>query len=100
MRCLIPPLQIPPPPQLTPLALRMNFHLPEHGHGEPLGEHVHNEGPQCIQAGQLVGQVHPASLLPELEEQDPCMYGRGVDDRDPARVEGVMEVDDGDEKGE
>lgn len=51
--------------------------LPEHGHGEPLGEHVHNEGPQSVQAGQLVGQVHPASLLPKLEEQDPCIYGWG-----------------------
>lgn len=49
--------------------------VPEHGHGEPLGEHVHNEGPQSVQAGQLVGQVHPAGLLPELEEQDPCIYG-------------------------
>lgn len=44
---------------------------PEHGHGEPLGEHVHDEGPQSVQAGQLVGQVYPASLLPKLEEQDP-----------------------------
>lgn len=48
---------------------------PEHGHGEPLGEHVHDEGPQGVQAGQLVGQVHPARLLSELEEQDPCIYG-------------------------
>lgn len=51
--------------------------VPEHGHGEPLGEHVHNEGPQSVQAGQLVGQVHPASLLSKLEEQDPCIYGWG-----------------------
>lgn len=51
--------------------------LPEHGHGEPLGEHVHDEGPQGVQAGQLVGQVHSARLLSELEEQDPCIYGGG-----------------------
>lgn len=49
--------------------------VPEHGHGEPLGKHVHDEGPQGVQAGQLVGQVHPAGLLSELEEQDPCIYG-------------------------
>lgn len=51
--------------------------VPEHGHGEPLGEHVHDEGPQGVQARQLVGQVHPACLLPKLEEQDPCIYGWG-----------------------
>lgn len=55
----------------------MAVDLPEHGHGEPLGEHVHDEGPQSVQAGQLVGQVNPASLLPKLEEQDPCIYGWG-----------------------
>lgn len=46
--------------------------VPEHGHGESLREHVHDERPQSVQAGQLVGQVHSASLLPELEEEDPC----------------------------
>lgn len=51
--------------------------VPEHGHGEPLGEHVHDEGPQRIQAGQLVGQVNPASLLPKLQEQYPCIHGWG-----------------------
>lgn len=51
--------------------------VPEHGHSEPLGEHVHDEGPQSVQAGQLVGQMHPACLLSELEEQDPCIYGWG-----------------------
>ena len=50
---------------------------PEHGHSEPLGEHVHDQGPQGVQAGQLMGQVHPASFLPKLEEQDPCIYGWG-----------------------
>lgn len=50
---------------------------PEHGHGEPLGEHVHDERPQGVQAGQLVGQVNPADLLPKLEKQDPCEHCRG-----------------------
>lgn len=36
---------------------------------------MHDESPQCVQAGQLMGQVDPAGLLPELEEQDPCNYG-------------------------
>lgn len=53
------------------------LHVPEHGHGEPLGEHVHDECPQSLQAGQLVGQVHSAGLLPELEEEDPCICGEG-----------------------
>lgn len=51
--------------------------LPEHGHGEPLGEHVNNEGPQGVQAGQLMGQVHPANFLPELEEENSCKDGLG-----------------------
>lgn len=51
--------------------------VPEHGHGEPLGEHVHDESSEGIQAGQLMCQVHPAGLLSKLEEQDPCIYGWG-----------------------
>lgn len=62
--------------------------LPEHGHGEPLGEHVHDQGPQGVQAGQLVGQVHPADLLPQLEEQDPCIYGWGGAMRETMTDEG------------
>lgn len=54
--------------------------VPEHGHGEPLREHVHDERPQRVQAGQLVGQVHAARLLSELQEQDPCIYGGEGDD--------------------
>lgn len=38
---------------------------------------MHDEGPQRVQAGQLVGQVHPARLLSQLEEQDPCIYEGG-----------------------
>lgn len=49
--------------------------VPEHGHGEPLGEHVHDECPQGFQAGQLMGQVHSAGLLPQLEKEDPCVCG-------------------------
>lgn len=49
--------------------------VPEHGHGEPLGEHVHDERPQSFQAGQLMGQVHSAGLLPQLEKEDPCIGG-------------------------
>lgn len=54
--------------------------LPEHGHGEPLGEHVHDERPQGFQAGQLVGQVHSAGLLPQLEKEDPCICGEAGSD--------------------
>lgn len=43
------------------------------------------QGPQRLQAGELVGQVNPASLLPELEEQDPCIYGWGGEMREIQR---------------
>lgn len=53
--------------------------VPEHGHGEPLGEHVHDECPQSFQAGQLMGQVHSAGLFPQLEKKDPCICGEALD---------------------
>lgn len=42
----------------------------EHAHGEFLGKHVGNERVQSIQAAQLVGDMHPPRLIPELQEED------------------------------
>lgn len=41
----------------------------QHTRRQLLREHVDDEGVQRVQAAQLVGDVHPARLIPVLQEQ-------------------------------